>query len=54
MNNQDIINHDEFEKLLERNKRQEKIEHKALCVLAIFLFAAFCSPVFFQTVFSIF
>ena len=54
MNNHDIINHEKWLKLLASNKRQENFEHAALCVLAVLLFAAFCSPVFLQYVFGIF
>ena len=54
MNHQDIINHDKWLKLLASHKRQEKLEHIALCVMAVVLFASYCSPVFFQELFSLF
>ena len=54
MNNHDIISDTKWQKLMARHKRQDNIEHAALCVLAVALFAAFCSPVFLQYVFGIF
>lgn len=47
MNNHDVINHEKWLKLIASNKRKEKIEHVALCILAIVLIAVIYPTIFF-------
>lgn len=54
MNNHDIINDAKWQKLLEAYERKKKIEHAALCILAVVLFATAGSPVILQTLCSLF
>ena len=50
----DIISDTRYEKLVAKQKLKEKIEHIAIAVLAVGLFAVACTPVFFQSYFNLF
>ena len=50
----DIISDTRYEKLVAKQKLQEKLEHIAIAVLAVSLFAAACSPAIFQSYFNLF
>ena len=54
MNRHDIISDDRYEKLVAKQKLQEKFEHIAIAAMAVALFAAACSPVIFQSYFNLF
>ena len=54
MNKHDILNDEIWLKLLASNKRKAELEIVLLAVGVVVLFAAFCSPVFFQYVFGLF
>ena len=54
MNRNDIISDTRYEKLVAKQKLKEKIEHIAIAVLTVSLFAAACSPVIFQSYFNLF
>ena len=54
MNRHDIISDDRYEKLVAKQKLQEKLEHIAIAVLTVSLFAAACSPAIFQSYFNLF
>ena len=50
----DIISDTRYEKLVAKQKLQEKLELMAIAVMAVALFAAACSPVIFQPYFNLF
>lgn len=54
MNKHDILNDVHWLKLQASNKRKAELEILLLAVGVVVLFAAFCSPVFFQVLFGLF
>lgn len=48
MNNHDIINDQKWSCELAENRRKAKLEIRIFAIGIVLLFAAFCSPVFFQ------
>lgn len=50
----DIINGANWLKLQASNKRKAQLEIRLLATGIVVLFAAFCSPVFFQALFGLF
>ena len=54
MNKHDILNDANWLKLQASNKRKAELEIVLLAVGVVVLFAAFCSPIFFQVLFGLF
>ena len=50
----DIISDDRYEKLVAKQKLQEKFEHIAIAAMVVCLFATACSPAIFQSYFNLF
>ena len=54
MNKHDSLNDARWLKLQASNKRKAELEIRLLATGIVVLFAAFCSPVFFQVLFGLF